>query len=130
MKMKSKLSTKFIITFTAALTFIFLIMLGAVQISMNVYMRGYIRDSIYSFHEDLDKSVVAVIDEVAYTYARMTRPENALTLDGLGSGNSYAAEAGLTAGWIPIISNGKFSRRKPMHCAVTVLHATTAAAGL
>ena len=93
MKMKSKLSTKFIITFTAALTFIFLIMLGAVQISMNVYMRGYIRDSIYSFHEDLDKSVVAVIDEVAYTYARMTRPENALTLDGLGSGNSYAVRS-------------------------------------
>ena len=93
MKMKSKLSTKFIITFTAALTFIFLIMLGAVQISMNVYMRGYIRDSIYSFHEDVDKSVVAVIDEVAYTYARMTRPENALTLDGLGSGNSYAVRS-------------------------------------
>lgn len=86
---KSKLSTKFILLFTAVLTGIFAVMLAAVQISMSTSMRGYIRDSIYSYHEDVDKSVVAVIDETAYAYSRIVRKDNAETLDKLKSGNGY-----------------------------------------
>ena len=86
---KSKLSTKFILLFTAVLTGIFAVMLAAVQISMSTSMRGYIRDSIYSYHEDVDNSVVAVIDETAYAYSRIVRKDNAETLDKLKSGNGY-----------------------------------------
>jgi len=85
----SKLSTKFILLFTAILTGIFAVMLAVVQISMNTSMRGYVRDSIYSYHEDVDKSVTAVIDEVAYAYSRMIRRDNSDTLDKLKSDNGY-----------------------------------------
>ena len=86
---KSKLGTKFILLFTAVLTGIFAVMLVAVQICVNFSLRGYIRDSIYSYHEDVDKSVVGVIDEVAYAYSRMVRQANAEELDKLGSNNGY-----------------------------------------
>ena len=88
--MKTKLGTKFILLFTAVLTGIFAVMLAAVQISMNVHMNSYIRESVYSYHDDVDKSVVAVIDEVAYTYARIIRSDNAENLENLESVNSYS----------------------------------------
>lgn len=87
---KSKLSTKFILLFTAVLTGIFAVMLAAVYISVSVSLHGYVYDSVLSYHDDVDDSVVAVIDEVAYAYARMTDEDNAGTLDDLRSGNSYA----------------------------------------
>lgn len=86
---KSKLSTKFILLFTAVLTGIFAVMLTVVQVSMSTSMRGYIRDSVYSSHDDTDRSVVAVIDEVAYAYARIVKAENAEYLDKLKSDNGY-----------------------------------------
>lgn len=86
---RSKLSTKFILLFTVVLTGIFAVMLAVVQISMSTAMRGYISESIYSFHSDVDKSVVAVIDEVAYAYSRIVKEENSESLDRLGSDNGY-----------------------------------------
>lgn len=88
---KIKLSTKFILLFTAVLTVIFAVMLTVVQFAVSSSMQNRISESIYSFHEDVDKSVGAVVDEVAYAYARMVREDNADTLDGLRSDNSYGA---------------------------------------
>lgn len=88
--MKIKLGTKFILLFTAVLTVIFTVMIIAVRVSMTAHMNGYIRESVFSFHDDVDKGVTAVLDETAYAYARITRSENAETLDNLQSGKSYA----------------------------------------
>lgn len=90
---KSKLSTKFILLFTAVLTGIFALMLAAIYITVSVSLHGYMYNSILSYHDDVDKSVVTVIDEVAYAYARMAADDNAEELDGLQSGNSYAVRS-------------------------------------
>ena len=72
----TKLSTKFILLFTAVLTGIFAVMLVVVQVSANTVVRDEIATNIFSFHDDVDKSVVSVIDEVAYAYARMVKEAN------------------------------------------------------
>lgn len=87
---KAKLSTKFILLFTAVLTGIFAVMLAVVQISMTSSMRGYIGDNLDAYHGDVDSNVVAAIDEVAYAYARIVRDTNADALQDLNSDNGYA----------------------------------------
>ncbi len=87
---KAKLSTKFILLFTAVLTGIFAVMLAVVQLSMTSSMRGYISDNLDAYHGDVDSNVVAAIDEVAYAYARIVRDTNADALQDLNSDNGYA----------------------------------------
>ncbi len=87
---KAKLSTKFILLFTAVLTGIFAVMLAVVQLSMTSSMRGYIGDNLDAYHGDVDSNVVAAIDEVAYAYARIVRDTNADALQDLNSDNGYA----------------------------------------
>lgn len=87
---KAKLSTKFILLFTAVLTGIFAVMLAVVQFSMTSSMRGYIGDNLDAYHGDVDSNVVAAIDEVAYAYARIVRDTNADALQDLNSDNGYA----------------------------------------
>ena len=87
---KAKLSTKFILLFTAVLTGIFAVMLAVVQLSMTSSMRGYISDNLDAYHGDGDSNVVAAIDEVAYAYARIVRDTNADALQDLNSDNGYA----------------------------------------
>ena len=87
---KAKLSTKFILLFTAVLTGIFAVMLAVVQLSMTSSMRGYIGDNLDAYHGDVDPNVVAAIDEVAYAYARIVRDTNADALQDLNSDNGYA----------------------------------------
>lgn len=85
----TKLSTKFILLFTAVLTGIFTVMLVVVQVSANTVVRDEIATNIFSFHDDVDKSVVSVIDEVAYAYARMVKEANSDKLNNLASDNGY-----------------------------------------
>ena len=106
---KSKLSTKFILLFTAVLTGIFAVMLAVVQISMSTSMHGYIRDSVYSYHEDVDKSVVAVIDEAAYAYSRIVKEDNAENLDRLGSDNGYGVRTQALQGLAAIALSDTFA---------------------
>lgn len=87
---KAKLSTKFILLFTAVLTGIFAVMLAVVQLSVTSSMRGYIGDNLDAYHGDVDSNVVAAIDEVAYAYARIVRDTNADALQDLNSDNGYA----------------------------------------
>lgn len=87
---KAKLSTKFILLFTAVLTGIFAVMLAVVQLSMTSSMRGYIGDNLDAYRGDVDSNVVAAIDEVAYAYARIVRDTNADALQDLNSDNGYA----------------------------------------
>ncbi len=94
---KSKLSSGFILVFTAVLTGIFAVMLAAVYVSVSVSLHDYVYGSVLSYHDDVDGSVVAVIDEAAYAYARMADEDNAEQLDGLRSGNSYAVRAAALA---------------------------------
>lgn len=105
----SKLSTKFILLFTAILTGIFAVMLAVVQISMYSSMRGYIRDSIYSYHEDVDKSVVSVIDEVAYAYSRIIKRDHAETLDRLKSDNGFGVKNQALQSLFSIIQSDLFA---------------------
>lgn len=91
--MNRKLSTKFIVTFTSVLTGLFIVMILAIELILPLFMHAYIRDTIYSFQDDVDESVTAVVDRVAYTYARMVRKANGDRLDSLGNDKSAAARA-------------------------------------
>lgn len=83
-----KLSTKFIIIFTAVLVSVFILLMAAFQVTAKIYVDNYIENTIYSLQSDIDKGVTEVVDEATYMYDRMVKAENSELLDIIGEGKT------------------------------------------
>lgn len=93
--MIKKLSTRLILIFTAVLTGLFVVLTLVIELVVPMFIRTHIRDTIYSYQDDVDESVTAVVDRVAYSYSRMVRASNAGVLNRLSAATVAARSEAL-----------------------------------
>jgi len=85
MKKFKSLKAKFIAVYLSILFAVFVLLLLAIQIGMQVYFKSYIRNNVQGLQDDIDASITSVVNEVAYLYARITKSDNVELLNEIGS---------------------------------------------
>ncbi len=82
---QKRISSKFIFVYVAVLAAVFLVLIGAFELSFRLSMHDYIRKNSYAAQQELDAGVTDVINESAYLYGRIMNSGNVALLNGVSN---------------------------------------------
>lgn len=70
---RKTLTQKFVLIFALLLAILFVVLLAVVQIIAQMYTDKYVNNDILSAHTDVDDEFTALLDEINYSYTRLSK---------------------------------------------------------